>query len=309
MIQKFAINALLAVLLSSLHGPVLAATCSCAGAPLLSFIDVSAVEKGQLFITYATEDHQINDLVSGRDDVKDETLRDRQTFSQVLSVSYAMSDRWAISALASYVEHKRTIGTSFLGSTRTSGLGDSVVMARYTPLFITPFSRHELSLGLGARVPTGDDDFGNTFVVSEDMQPSTGAWGTILWSSYKYAFDQAATMQLTASASYTANEENKREYAFGDESILSLGFSHSIGTKFGYSAALRYRHTDADTRLGFKIPNTGGEWLDFVPAIQYAVTDSLRLGLSGRIPVARNLNGALQFTTSYSYGFTITYGF
>jgi hypothetical protein len=302
-------SAVLVLLIFSLQVPAFAATCSCAGVPLLASIDTSATEKGQLFISYNAEYHQINDLVSGSDDVNDETRRDRNSFSQVLSASYALTDHWAVSALVSYVEHNRTIGSSFLGTTTTSGISDSVILARYSPLFITPFSRHALSLGLGVRIPTGDDDFGDSFVLSEDMQPSTGAFGEILWASYSYAFNQAATLQFNTSANYTFNEENDRQYAFGNEFNLAAGISQNLGSKFGYSAALRYRTTTADSRFGFTIPNTGGQWLDFVPGVQYAITDHLNIGLSGRIPVARKLNGVLQFTTSYSYALSLSYGF
>ena len=309
MIFRFIKCALLVLLFSSLQIPAFAATCSCAGVPLLTTIDTSAAEKGQLFISYSTEFHQISDLVSGTKNVNDETDRDRNSFSQVLSASYALTDHWAVSGLVSYTEHNRTIGSSFLGKTTTSGIGDSVILLRYTPLFITPFSRHQISVGLGLRIPTGDDNFGSGFVLSEDMQPSTGAYGEILWSSYSYAFNQAATLQFNTSANYTVNEDNDRKYAFGNEFNLFFGLSHSIGTKFGYSAGLRYRTTRADRRFGFNIPNTGGQWLDFVPGISYAFTDRLNLGLSGRIPVWRKLDGVLQFTTSYAYSFSVSYGF
>jgi hypothetical protein len=277
--------------------------------PLLASINTSANEKGQFFLSYGAENHQISDLVSGRDDVPDETDRDRSSFSQVLSASYGITDRWSVSALVSYVKHDREIGTSFLGKTSSSGFGDSLVLARYTPLSITPFSRHEISLGLGMRIPTGDDDYGNGFVLSEDMQPSTGAYGGILWTSYSYAFNQAATVQFNTSANYTYNGDNDRKYTFGHEFNFAFGLGHSIGTRFSYSAAFRYRTTQPDRRFDFEIPNTGGEWFDFVPAVQYAITDKLNIGLSGRIPVARNLNGALQFTTSYAYSLSVSYGF
>ena len=309
MIPSLFKSAVVVLLFFSFQIPAFAATCSCAGVPLLASIDTSATEKGQFFLSYSAEYHQINDLVSGSDDVNDETRRDRNSFSQVLSASYALTDHWAVSALVSYVEHNRTIGSSFLGTTTTSGISDSVILARYSPFFITPFSRHALSLGLGVRIPTGDDDFGDTFVLSEDMQPSTGAFGEILWASYSYAFNQAATLQFFSSTNYTFNEENDRKYAFGNEFNIASGISQSIGTKFGYSVALRYRTTTADSRFGFEIPNTGGQWLDFVPAVRYSFNEHLSLGLSGRVPLARKLNGVLQFTTSYSYALSISYGF
>jgi hypothetical protein len=296
-------------LLISLQGRATAATCSCAGAPLLSFIETSAVEKGDLFLNYTAEDHEINDLVSGTTDVPDETGRERNSFSQVISGSYAITDRWSVSALLSHVRHFRKINTSFLGETTSSGLGDSVVLARYTPVAITPFSRHQLSIGAGARIPTGDDDAGIGFVLSEDMQPGTGAFGGIVWASYSHAFNQAATLQLHVSTNYTYNGENDREYRFGHDLYLSTSMSQNVNTWFSWSAGLRYRNAQADQRSGFEIPNTGGRWLDFIPAMQFNITDNFSLSLSGRYPLWRDLNGALQFTTSHSYAVSLTYGF
>ena len=287
----------------------LAATCSCAGAPVLVYLDTSATEKGQFFISYTAEDHQINDLVSGSDDVKDETGRDRNTFSHVLSASYALTDHWSFSALVSYVEHSRQIGTSIFGETTISGMGDSVLLARYTPVFMSPFSRHEVSLGAGMRFPTGENDVSTGFIVSEDMQPGTGANGAIAWASYAYAFDQAATLQFFASANYVHNEENDRRYAFGNEFNITSGMSQSLGTRFSWSAAVRYRNANPDERRGFELPNSGGQWVDFVPAVRFSFTERFAGTLSGRIPLARELEGALQFTTSYSYALSLSYGF
>ena len=118
---------ILCALLVGVQQPAYAATCSCAGVPLLTSIDTSATEKGQLFITYNVEDHQISDLVSGTKNVPDETGRDRSSLSQVISASYALTDRWSVSALVSYIKHRRTINSSFLGETITSGFGDSVI--------------------------------------------------------------------------------------------------------------------------------------------------------------------------------------
>jgi len=248
----------LAFLLISLQDRATAATCSCAGVPLLSFIETSAVEKGDLFLNYTVEDHEISDLVSGTSDVPDETGRERNSFSQVISGSYAITDRWSVSALLSHVRHFRKINTSFLAETTSSGLSDSVVLARYTPFAITPFSRHQLSIGAGARIPTGDNDAGTGFILSEDMQPGTGAFGGIVWASYSHAFNQAATLQLHVSANYTYNGENDREYRFGHDLYLSTSLSQSVNTWFSWSAGLRYRNAQADQRSGFDIPNTGG---------------------------------------------------
>lgn len=295
--------------LASLPGISWGATCSCAGVPLLSAMDTSSTEPGDLYLNFNTEVHQIDTLIQGTKEIKDQSGLERSSFSNVISATYGVSENWSISGLVSHIEHTRKVGISIFGSQSASGLGDSVLLARYTPIHTTPFSRHELSFGLGARIPTGEDEAGGLIVLSEDMQPSIGSWGGIIWSGYSYAFNQAATVQFNASMNYTYNEENDRNYAFGDDFNFAVGMSHSMGEKFGYSAALRYRKAGADQRAGVPIPNTGGQWLDFVPAFQYALTDDLNIAVSGRIPVARDLKGVLQFTTSYSYSLSMTYSY
>ncbi|HAJ75317.1 MAG TPA: hypothetical protein DCM64_02570 [Gammaproteobacteria bacterium] len=171
-----------------------AATCSCAGVPLLSAIDTSSTEPGDWFINFSSEDHVINDLVLGDKEIKDETRRKRSSLSQAVSATYGIADGWSISGLVSYMEHSREVGSGFFGEQTSSGLGDGIILLRYTPRYITPFSSHEISLGIGARIPIGKDDAGGVIVFSEDMQPSVGAVGEILWTSYSYAFNQAATL-------------------------------------------------------------------------------------------------------------------
>jgi hypothetical protein len=307
--RRLLISLLLVALNTLVSVSVQAATCSCAGVPLLSAIDTSSTQPGDFYLNFSTEQHEISDLVRGSRDIRDETDRERSALSQTLSFSYGLAENWAISGLVYYVEHSRNIGSSFFGEQTAEGLGDSVLLLRYSPIYITPFSRHELGFGIGARIPTGEDNAkSNGITLSEDMHPSSGSLGQIGWASYTYALNQAATMQINTSVDYTYNDdENNRGYAFGDELNVAVGFSQTVGTKFGYSAAFRYRTTNADSRNGFDIPNSGGEWVDFVPAIQYQVNDSFSIGLSGRVPVSRSLDGALQFTTSYSYALSLSY--
>lgn len=295
-----------------LFWPVLnlqAATCSCAGVPLLSAMDTSSTEPGDLFLNYTAELHEISDLVQGGDEINDETGRERSSLSHVISGSYGLNDHWAISGLVSHVEHKRRIGLSQFAERQVSGIGDAVLLARYTPFYITPFSRNELSLGLGIRIPVGENDGGGVIPLSEDMQPSTGAYGKILWGSYSHTFNQAGTWQFNSSLNYTSNDENDRKYTFGDQFNFAAGMSWYSSNKLTLAGTLRYRWVGADERSNFEVPNTGGQWLDFVPALQYSVNEKLGVTISGRIPVKRKLEGVLQFTTSYAYSLALSYAY
>lgn len=115
-----------------------AATCSCAGVPLLSAIDTSSTQPGDLFFSFTSELHEISTLVQGSKEIKDATRRQRSSLAQVLSLSYGLAENWSVSGLVSYVEHRRKIGSSFFGSSNSSGLGDGVILFRYTPIYASP---------------------------------------------------------------------------------------------------------------------------------------------------------------------------
>ncbi len=287
----------------------LAATCSCAGVPLLNSLDSSSVEPGTLHMSLNWEYHEISDLVSGSDDLSDETDRERSSQSTLLQFNYGFSEHWSVAAMFSYVRHERQVGISQFGKQSSSGISDSVVLAKFTPIYITPFESNELAFGLGARIPTGDDSAGGDITLAEDMQPGTGAWAGMLWINYARTFDPAAKLQFLAISNYTWNGDNDRNYQFGHELNLSAGFGYQTEVDWGFSGLLHYRTTDADQRNEVEIPNTGGEWLYFVPALQYQLTTKTALKISGRLPVYRDLNGALQFTTSYAVSAGVSHVF
>ena len=146
-------------------------------------------------------------------------------------------------------------------------------------------------------------------LLAEDMQPSTGAWGGIGWLNYTYSFNQADTVRAYSTLSYSYNGENDRNYRFGHEGIVELGGSYHPRPQWGLLAGMRYRHTERDERNSVEVPNTGGEWIDFVPAIQYHFTDSLAGKLGATLPVWRDLNDSLQFTTKYAAHLSLSYVF
>jgi len=66
-----------------------------------------------------------------------------------------LSEKWSFSALLSAVEHERDVGGV---KDTVSGLGDAIVMFKYSPKRISLYSKNTLSFGIGARLPIGEDD-------------------------------------------------------------------------------------------------------------------------------------------------------
>lgn len=295
----------LGVLLLCMSASSSAATCSCAGPPLLGGISVANPDRAGVLLNLSYQYHDIGDLVAKGELIPDETDRDRTAQSLVFGAAYGINDRWSISALTSYVGHSRQVGRG--DRSASDGLGNSAFLVQFTPLRIRPFQRNAFSIAIGAGLPTGKDNDTETVTLSEDMQPSTGAWSGLFAIAAEHALNQAASNRLNASLSYVANGTNDRRYAFGNEWLANVGASHRFQTPWSVTGTLHYRQAKRHTRNNNPIPNTGGRWLDFSSALNYSLTEQVTATVSGRLPLWRELNDSLQFTTSYSVTVGITY--
>ncbi len=284
-----------------------ASTCSCAAVPLLGTMQLASPDDNQWFLAATYDYHDASDLVSGSTSIPDSTGRERTTQAFVLEASRGLTEKWSFSALMSVVEHRRNVGGV---EDVATGLGDAIVMIKYAPVAISLYSANAVSFGLGARLPIGVDDADrNGITLAEDMQPSTGAYGGILWGYAAHALNDSRNARLYGSFTYTYNGDNQRNYQFGHETTLTIGGAYKTQTPWGFTADILFRHAERDQRNSVDIPNTGGRWLDFIPAVQYHATESIAMTLAGKIPIRRDLNDALQFTTKYSVRFSVAYVF
>jgi len=295
------------LLLALVPLPAGATTCSCAGVPILGAMQSASPTGGQWFLASTYEFHDVSDLVSGSSSIPDETGRDRTSQALILEASKGLSEKWSFSALLSAVEHERDIGGV---NDSVAGLGDAIVMFKYSPKTISLYSKNTLSFGIGGRLPVGEDDASKQGVtLAEDLQPSTGAYGGIAWAYAARALNESTGARIYSLLTYTYNGDNDRDYQFGHTATASIGGSYQTNTPWGFNLEFLYRHSDRDQRASADIPNTGGRWLDIIPAVQYHINESLALRVSGKIPLTRNLNDQLQFTTKYAFRISLSYVF
>lgn len=295
------------LLLALVPLPAGATTCSCAGVPILGAMQSASPTGGQWFLASTYEFHDVSELVSGSSSIPDETGRDRTSQALILEASKGLSEKWSFSALLSAVEHERDIGGV---NDSVAGLGDAIVMFKYSPKTISLYSKNTLSFGIGGRLPVGEDDASKQGVtLAEDLQPSTGAYGGIAWAYAARALNESTGARIYSLLTYTYNGDNDRDYQFGHTATASIGGSYQTNTPWGFNLEFLYRHSDRDQRASADIPNTGGRWLDIIPAVQYHINESLALRVSGKIPLTRNLNDQLQFTTKYAFRISLSYVF
>lgn len=284
-----------------------ATTCSCANVPLLGSLEPATPEPGKWLLSSTFEYHDISDLVSGSSSINDATGRDRTAKAMIVEVSKSLPGKVSISLLLSAIQHDREIGSAHDSA---SGLGDAIVMARYSPKSISLYSRNALSFGIGSRLPIGESDASSGGIVyAEDLQPSTGAFAVIGWAYAARSLNDSSSARLYSTLSYTYNYDNDRNYRFGHELAGSIGMSYQTQTPWGFSMDVVYRQGRRDERSDVSIPNTGGDWVDVVPAIQYHINENMAFRASAKLPVYRDLNDQLQFTTKHAARLTFSYTF
>ncbi len=284
-----------------------AQTCSCAGVPILGAMQLATPKNQQWYLGTTYQFHDVSELVAGTSTIPDATGRDRTTQALILEASRGLSEKWSASALLSVVNHEREVNSVRASA---SGLGDALVMIKYSPKSISLYSDAALSFGLGGRIPVGVDDATRQGVpLAEDMQPSTGAFGGIVWAYWAKALNESKGARIYVSATYTQNGENDRDYQFGQETTVTFGGAYQTQTPWGFNLELYYRDADRDQRDSVEIPNTGGKWLDIIPAVQYHVSDRVAIKAAAQIPVSRDLNDQLQFTTKYALRLSVSYVF
>ena len=285
----------------------LAQTCSCASVPLLGSMQLASPQSKQWYLASTYEFHDLSDLIAGSSSVADTTGRDRTSQAVIFEASKGLTEKWSVSALLAMVRHDREVNNI---SASASGLGDAIVMVKYSPRTISLYSNTSFSFGIGGRIPVGVDDATQGGVtLAEDMQPSVGAYSGILWAYWAHALNDSKSARIYLNASHMHNGENDRNYQFGTESTAILGGSFQTQSPWGFNLELLYRTADRDQRDSIDIPNTGGDWLDVIPSVQYHITETLALAVAAKIPVTRNLNDSLQFTTKYAVRLSLSYVF
>lgn len=293
-----------------------AQTCGCAGAPLLSSQSISSAAKGNLLIGITYEYDNIDDLFQGTNELNNRSVR-RSTQSTLFEVHYGITDRLTASGTFTFISKQRETGLQTPGSNvvQTDGFGDGMVMLKYVLHKNTIRSQYQLAVGGGAKTPFGAFDHTNSGLqLNADMQPGTGAWDGVFWSYLSKTFAPHTTLNLFWTNSIRLTGEADRfsntndSYRFGNEIVSTLGAGNKLFGNFSYVFQVQYRQVGKNERNGKELPNTGGKWVDIVPAISYQFTNKVSVRVSGQIPVYRDLIGT-QSTTTYSLSGSLFYNF
>ena len=302
------------VLLLITTGVASGQTCCTGGVPVTGSLGLGAADVRSLQLQFSLDHNFMNDLLSVNQPLG-ENNRQRQTHSGLLELNYGLSRQFSLAALFSYVRQDRIVITQSgqREHEHTRGLGDMVLLMKYRLIDKRQSADWELLLGAGPKIPLAQTNLVNAagLLLPADMQPGTGSWDGIFWSSFMKNHLLWNNVSLTALSTFRWSGENNNylgnnSYRFGNEFqvISGIGYQFFAGTLLDVFQNLRYRYQGPDQFNGTNLPGTGGHWVYLIPGVQVNPRPDLSLRLSAEIPVYRHLKG-IQLTTSYRLSFSI----
>lgn len=310
-ILKYISVGLSILLLGLLHS--YAQTCCSGGVPLSGNIGFQGGLQGTLQMELSYDVNYLARLKNGSEVLVDES-RLRTTQSILLKSGYNVRDWLAVDALFTYVFLARRI--TYLdqqNQVNTNGVGDAVLLARFILSRISD-SGTEVQLGLGPKIPLGRSDLSDHHGIAfnADLQPGSGSWDAITWIYLARQLSFRPSSVVSARIVGRFNGVNQKylgslSYSFGNSMQLYLGIGDQLiwGKQlFTPSFSLRYRYAGMDQIKNRELDNTGGQWINLIPALSWHLTPQAILHIIPEIPVYSKVEG-----TQLSPTFRIQAGF
>ena len=291
-------------------------TCCSGGIPLSNNLGLENLGKGSLQFGVNYDFNNLNTLNSGTENLNDNS-RKRITHSILFNTSYSITDRLSVEALLTWVNQRRIIN-QFRNTDlqQTNGTGDAVILTKYGFTKILGETSN-LSLGIGAKIPLGSfeevDERGITYIA--DLQPGSGAWDLILFTSLSKNFNFRPTTTFSGRIIYRATGENtdylggSQVYEYGNEIQIFIGISDeflAFSTLINPGLTIKYRNSKKDQIDRFELDNTGGNWLFIIPSLSIKVSSNILFQSKAELPIISNVDG-IQLTPTYRFtgGFLI----
>ncbi len=286
---------------------VFSQTCCSGGVPLSGNIGFEGADRGTFQMELSYDLNYLATLKNGTEVYTDESRR-RTTHSLLLKGGYSVNRWLAVDALFSYVFQGRSITyQEVTNRVSTQGLGDAVVMAKFVLSRIAT-SGTEVQIGVGPKIPLGRTDLSDDrgITLNADLQPGSGSWDAVMWGYYARQLKKRPTTVLSARVVGRFNGINNeylgtQSYQFGHSVQLYLGMGEQLilaNEIITPSLSFRYRYAAADEVNGQLLSNTGGQWINVIPAISWHFRQNSILHVIPEIPVYSNVEG-IQLTPTF----------
>ena len=167
----------------------------------------------------------------------------------------------------------------------SSGIGDPILMARYT-VWGDPARQFAAAI-VGLKLPIGAKKTDPDGVFSPDLVIGTGSTDPLIGVVYSH---NIGNWNYSADALYKFSGKGYDSYQFGNMLNLGLNGYYRLHDNVNAGLGLAGENMAADSDNGNIVENTGGTVFFANPTIQYAV-DDFYAELSYQLPVYRNFTG------------------
>jgi len=276
----------------------LSQTCCSGGVPLYANIGLPVSEKGSVQFSLNYDFNQLKTLKIGNNELNDRR-RERITHSVLFETGYTFSKRLSVDLFLSFIRQERNIFTpQGTNSTVTNGIGDGVLLIKYN--IFPDKTKTSLVVGIGPKIPFGTTDktSDNGFALPADLQPGSGSWDAVFWSSFSQSLGFRPTMSISVTSTYRATGVNPDylgsiEYEFGNELQIITGIADRFvlrGLVWDPSVSFRYRKAQRDKNNRVEIDATGGEWVFLMPGMKFSFNPTMSVNVSMEIPLYSFVN-------------------
>ncbi|MEE9374149.1 MAG: transporter [Saprospiraceae bacterium] len=291
---------------------LLSQTCCSGGVPVGSNLGFSSANKGILQYSINYDLNTLKDLYTESSRLDDD-FRIRKTSSYLFRSNYSINERFSIEGFVSLIKQSRTIIGNQGGQFKESsfGLGDPVFLILYKLIDKSMIWR----IGAGPQIPLGATNKRNSrgLLLVEDLQPGSGAWDAVLFSSFEYSLQIRPSMNTHANIIYTSTGTNTSarggnfSYEFGNDLQIIVGLSDQLFlfTKILFPGIqLRYRTAQVDKINESTNPGTGGNWVFIKLSTSVSLGKDSNLSISYEKSLYTNV-----VDTQLSPTFVLNFGF
>jgi len=199
------------------------------------------------------------------------------------------------------------------GNTNAAGPGDISLLLQYNvlnPMLCTgKTTKHQLRLGLGTKLPSGDFKMDANDLFSTNLQLGTGSVDFLANAIYTLRYK---SFGFNATASYKLNTPNTRGYRFGDRAQAGLSFFYIFEVKdiqLMPTAGLNFEHQFENKMKGRLLDYTGGDFVNTAVGIdiyykQFAFSSSVSPAVVNRLNWHGENRNRLNIEAGIFYNFS-----
>ena len=316
---------LFAITLLLINNNTFAQGCCSGGAssPIAGGAATGVLQENQMEVSVNYQFNESNTFFTG--DTKTDPLFNNLTSNYLFfRTDYGVSKKLTLSIASGYYLDKSLIATDNTDTTSSSGLGDFIIFPRYSIYNkVTNFTRTEIALGLGIKMPLGthkdstlvysDEWIGDIYLLNPPTVQTTSGSNDFIFYSFFFREYQKRKLRLFMTTLHVNKGYNPSGVKFGNYTSLSLFASKTFFYRWGVTTQLKAENiSQIKTADNFGLYNidsesTGSKKWFFIPQLSYS-KKGLTAFATSEIPIYQYLNGTQvgsqhQFTVGVNYRF------